>query len=127
MMDDCQQELSEETALSASCVQTVIYEARKSTRSKFKDPKVLVTPTPRFNHFLDTLSLYEDRSRVQTFVLDVLAQLRTILEGKSISFDNLTAASTATVQLIGNANAKISHLPCEMVLASLNQISTTSR
>ena len=79
-----------------------------------KLPKVEAMRTPRLDHFMHTLALQTakvaDRKlfRIQTFVLDPLAPLTTILDNtENMSIEEIKEASTTAVELIGNANAKI--------------------
>ena len=59
-------------------------------------------------------NLGQEFSKIQTFVLDSLAQLNAVMEcnnqGGSLSHQEVMIAVKTAVQLIGNANPKISHL-----------------
>ena len=52
-------------------------------------------------------------ARIQTFVLDALAPLMSLLEidakGETITHDQALEAAMAVIQLLGNASAQISH------------------
>ena len=123
-------EVSEETErlLKTSCTRSVSNEVRRRTRSKYKLPKVEATRTPRLDHFMYTLAPQTakaaDRewSRIQTFVLDSLAPLTTILDNTdNMSIEEIREASFTAVELIGNANAKISRLRREKIVSSINK------
>ena len=62
---------------------------------------------------------------MQTFVLDALAPLTSILEwenrGADYGKDEVKQAVTTTVELLGNASAKISHLRRVKVVTELNK------
>ncbi len=81
-------EVSEQTEklLKGSCTRSVPNECRRKIRSVFHFPKVPATRTPRLDQFLRTeipqatRSLDKDLSKLQTFVLEALAPLTTILE-----------------------------------------------
>ena len=64
-------------------------------------------------------------ARLQTFVLDALAPLTSLLEadakGETISHDQALEAAKAATQLIGNASAQISHARKSKVLTHLNK------
>ena len=72
--------------LTNSCTRSVSHEQRKKTRSGYKLPRVEATRTPKVNHVMKALaspaakSTDRELSRIQTFVLDSLAPLTTILE-----------------------------------------------
>ena len=123
-------EVSEETErlLKTSCTRSVSNEVRRRTRSRYKLPKVEATRTPRLDHFMHTLApqtakvVDRELSRIQTFVLDSLAPLTAILDNKdNMSIEDVKEASITAVELIGNANAKISRLRREKLVSSINK------
>ena len=60
----------------------------------------------------------KELARIQTFMLDALAPLTTLLEEGS---EQVVEAATAAVQLIGNASARLSHLQREKVTKHINE------
>ena len=134
-------EVSEETErlLRTSCTRSVSNEVRRRTRSRYKLPRVEATRTPRLDHFMHTLApqsakvvdrelsrsakvVDRELSRIQTFVLDSLAPLTAILDNNTeMSIDEVKEASITAVELIGNANAKISRLRREKLVSSINK------
>ncbi len=124
-------EVSEQTEklLKGSCTRSVPNESRRKIRSGFHLPKVPATRTPRLDQFLRTeipqatRSLDKDLSKLQTFVLDALAPLTALLETDvdSLTHQHLNKATTAAVQLLGNANAHISRLRREKIVGALNK------
>ena len=120
-------EVSDETRklLTDSCTRCVTNESRKKVRSHFYLPKV---PAPRLDHFIKpetpqaTKNLDKELAKIQTFVLDALAPLTAMVEhANSISQEDLQLASKSAIQLIGNANARISRLRREKVVSSINK------
>ena len=81
-------EVSEEThrLLTTSCTRSVSNETRKRTRSRYKLPKVDAIRTPRVDHVMKTLAPQtaniadRELARIQSFVLDSLARVSTLLE-----------------------------------------------
>ncbi len=77
---------------------------------------VPATRTPRLDQFLRTeipqatRTPDKDLSKLQMFVLDALAPLTTLLETdvNTLTPEHLNKATTAAVQLLGNANGHIS-------------------
>ena len=72
-----------------------------------------------------TKSTDRELARIQTFVLDSLAPLTSILEcdnqGGSLSHEEVIIAVKTTVQLIGNSNAQLSRLRREKVTCIINK------
>ena len=90
---------------------------RKCTRGRYKIPKVEATKTPRLDPVIKTLAPQgakntdKDLAKLQTFVLDSLAPLTAILENIGrMSVGEVKEASSTAVELLGNANARISRL-----------------
>jgi hypothetical protein len=103
-------------------------EVRKRTWSRFKLAKVAATRTPRLDHVIRSLvpqsakSADKKLARIQTFVLDSLAPVTSLLENwEEASKDEVRDASLAATKLIGNANARISRLRREKLVASMNK------
>ena len=102
---------------------------RLQTRGKYPLPKVVVTKTPHLDSYLRTelssatKSDDKELAKIQTFMLDALAPLTSILEADSekASYDEVIDATKAAVALIGNANAKISHLRRQKVISQVNK------
>jgi flagellum-specific peptidoglycan hydrolase FlgJ len=123
-------EVSEQTRrlLTVSCTRSVPNETRKRTRSRFKLPKVDATRTPRVDHVMRALITQQAKSadkelaRIQTFVLDSLAPISALLEGhQEMTPEEIKEASSSAAELIGNANARISRIRREKLVASINK------
>ena len=126
-------EVSEKTKsfLEESCRQSLPNSSRIQTRSRFGLPKVAATRTPQLDPFMKTevnsatKSTDKELARIQTFVLDSLAPLTSILEcdnqGGSLSHEEVIIAVKTAVQLIGNTNAQISRLQREKVTCNINK------
>ena len=53
----------------------------------------------------------KELTKIQSFILDFLAPLMALLkQGRDVSPDEVRDATSVAVELIGNANAEISHL-----------------
>ena len=103
-------------------------ESGKHTRNNFKLPKVSATRTPGLNDLIKAethqtvKSLNKDLARIQSFVLDALAPLTTLVEGDdSVTPEDLHLASTYAIQLLGNSNARISCLRWEKIVTSIKK------
>ena len=114
--------------LTKSCTQSVSHDLRKRTRSRYRLPRVEATRTPRVDHVLRSLaptpakSVDKELARIQTFVLDSLAPVTSMLENaEELSVEDIKEASSATLSLIGNANARISRLRREKLVSSINK------
>ena len=123
-------EVSEETSkiLTTSCTWSVTNEARKRTRKRHPLPKVTATKTPRLDPYLKSeistgaRAVDNELARTQTFVLDAIAPLTTVLEkGHSLSKEQVREATLTAVDLIGSANTRISRLRREKVINDLNK------
>ena len=123
-------EVSEETSkiLTASCTRSVPNEARKRARKRHPLPKVTATKTPRLDPYLKSeisagaRAADNELARTQTFVLDAIAPLTTVLEkGHSLSREQVREATLTAVDLLGNANTRISRLRREKVINDLNK------
>ena len=98
---------------------------RLQTRGKYPLPKVVATKTPHLDSLvrteLSSATKSDDKelAKIQTFMLDALAPLTSILEADSekASYDEVIDATKAAVALIGKANAKISHLRRQKVIS----------
>ena len=114
-----------------ACTKRLINSARLQTRNVFPLPQVAATRTPQLDSFIKLevpqLVKTSDKewARLQTFVLDALAPLTSLLEadakGETISHDQALEATKAATQLIGNASAQISHTRRSKVLTHLNK------
>ena len=96
-------------------------EKRKRAKGKFpKQPKVAAVKTPKLDDYLKQLvpaaSKQADKelAKVQTFTLDAVAPLTALMEtcgsGETLTVDQVTTAATNALELIGNANARMSRL-----------------
>ena len=119
-------EVSERThqLLSDSCMRSLTNESRKRTRNWYNLPKVDTTRTPKLDPVIKTLasqqalSADKELARIQTFLLDAMAPISAILESvNEMAVEDVREASITASALIGNANAKHSHLREKLVTA----------
>uniref|UniRef100_A0A1X7T0W2 Uncharacterized protein n=2 Tax=Amphimedon queenslandica TaxID=400682 RepID=A0A1X7T0W2_AMPQE len=129
-------EVSEQTYrfLKTICICSMSNDLRKRTRGAYKLPRVEATRTPRVDQVIKTLASQSakmaDRelARLQTFVLDSLAPVSSLIEMLSqpedeshrLSIEKVRTAVSTAAELIGNASAHISRLRREMV-SSINK------
>ena len=123
-------EVSERThqLLSDSCMRSLTNESRKRTRNWYNLPKVDATRTPKLDPVIKTLasqqalSADKELARIQTFLLDAMAPISAILESvDEMAVEDVGEASITTSALIGNANAKHSHLRREKLVTAINK------
>ena len=88
--------------------------------------------TPKLDEFIRQVVVPASKNadkelvKILTFVLDAVAPLAMILEAgnsedKELSIEEVVAATTSAVELIGNANTRISRLRHEKVCSHLNK------
>ena len=123
-------DVSEETHtfLTDCCTRSVPNEIRKRSRSRYPLPRVPATKCPNLDPFIkseissEVKSNDKDLAKVQSFLLDSLAPLSALLEaGDSWNAEEVRHATLTTVGLIGNANARLSRLRRDKVVASMNK------
>ena len=124
-------EVSEETRrlLTRACSRSVGNETRRRCRGRYPLPKVAVTKSPNLDPFMRTevssnvKAGDKELAKIQSFVLDSLAPLTALLEqGQEMSPDEVRDATSTAVELIGNANARISRLRRERIVTSVNKV-----
>ena len=103
--------------LSDSCMRSLTNESRKHTRNRYNLPKVDATRTPKLDPVIKTLAPQQAQSAdkelasIKTFLLDAMALISAILESvDEMAVEDVREASITASALIGNANAKHSHL-----------------
>jgi hypothetical protein len=112
--------------LTKACTCRLNNSMRLSHRSSHPLPKVPATRTPQLDPVMKSetsaavKAVDKELARIQTFVLDALAPLTTLLEEEEQT-EQVVEAATAAVQLIGNASAKLSHLWREKVTKHINE------
>lgn len=126
-------EVSEETRrfLVDKCTRGVANDVRRRTRSRFPLPKVAATKTPQLDPLMkaeaSTGAKARDKelAKIQSFVLDALAPLTTMIDKENRQeappAKDYREASLAAVELLGNANARISRLRREKVVTDVNK------
>ena len=123
-------EVSEEThkLLTSACTRSVSNEARRRSRGRYPLPKVATTKSPNLDPFMrsevssNTKADDRELAKIQSFVLDSLAPLTALLEqGEVMSPGEVKDAASTAVQLIGNANARMSRLRREKIITSMNR------
>ena len=125
--------VSEETESSVkeACTKRLPNSARLQTRNAFPLPQVAATRTLQLDSFIKpeisqaVKTVDKELARLQTFVLDALAPLTSLLEsdakGESITHSQALDATKAATQLLGNASAQITHVRRTKVLTQLNK------
>ena len=115
-------EVSEKTKsfLQESCTQRMPNAERLRVWSQYPLPKVSETRTPQLDAMMRSetsmaIKAADKRlAKVQTFLLDALAPLSTLIEaytrGEQLSGQETVKVVKTAVELIGNSNAHISHL-----------------
>ena len=122
---------STESLVKEACIKRLPNNARLQTRNAFPLPQVVATRTPQLDSFIKLevsqpiKTLDKEWARIQTFVLDALAPLTSLLEtnskGETITHDQALEAAVTAVQLLGNASAQITHGRRTKVLTHLNK------
>ena len=120
-----------ETFLKGSCATCFPNSGRLQIRDAYSLPQVPATRTPQLDSYLKPEISQQGKvadkelAKVQTFILDSLAPLSHLMEldaqGHEISHNEALSAARAAIELIGNANAKISHLRWTKVISQLNK------
>ena len=126
-------EVSEKTSkfLSQKCTQRVSNQERLKIRQQYPSPKVPATRTPQLDSYIkqEVSSGVKGGDkhlvRIQTFVLDALAPLTSLVEthnkGECLKEKEVLKAVTAAMELIGNASSNISRIRREKVVLALNK------
>ena len=120
-----------EALLKNSCTKRLANNTRLKIRDCYSLPQVAATRTPQLDNYLkpevsqQTKTADKELAKVQTFVLDSLAPLSHLMEldaqGHEITHTEAIDTVKAAIELIGNANAKISHLRRSKVITQLNK------
>ena len=115
-------EVSEKTGnfLREKCTRRLFNTERKELRDNYPLPKVPAMRTPQLDPIMKpeassaTKAIDKSLAKVQTLVLDSLAPLTSLMEahntGNTLDQREVIQAVRATTQLVGNANAHLSHL-----------------
>ena len=113
------------------CTKRLPNNAHLQTRNAFPLPQVAAARTPQVDSFIKpeisqaVKTVDKELARLQTFVLDALAPLTSLLEsdakGESITHSQALDATKAATQLLGNASAQITHVWRTKVLTQLNK------
>ena len=112
--------------LTSACTRSVSNSTRKRIRGHYQLPRVVATKSPNLDAFLKTefpahaKGLDKELAKVQSFVLDALAPVTSLLE-RDLSPSAVYEAAVATTELIGNANARISRLQREKIVGAINK------
>ena len=126
-------EVSEKTRLflEEKCTHSVPKSMRRKVRGRYPLPKVAASSTSQLDAYIkpnvphQVKSADKDLAKIQTLVLNALAPLVSILDLNSRdhhpAFQDTIDAISIAVELIGNANARISCLRWEKVTVSLNK------
>ena len=124
-------EVSKETRelLTTACTHSIPNEVRKNIRQRYPLSKVPATRYPNRDTFIKpevpsaVKAADKDLAIAQSFVLDSLVPLTKLVEhGLEMSDTAIKDATIAAIQLIGNANARISRPRQEKVLAAINRL-----
>ena len=119
-------EVSEKTRrfLAERFTRRVPNSTRLATRRQFPLPKVPATRTPKLDQVIrgevssSVKTGDKELAKIQTYLLDAVAPLTSVLE---CAKEDTSAAVSAALQLLGNANAKLSNLRREKVVNDLNK------
>ena len=121
--------MSEETEILIKDACTVRLEHANclKMRNTYSLPQVAASRTPQLDNYFKpeipgaAKTTDKKLAVIQTHVLDALAPLSTIIETQEgISEQTLAAAATA-IKLLGNTNARISHLRRTKVITQINK------
>ena len=122
-------EVSEKTGkfLRKKCTRRLPNTERKELWDHYPLPKVPATRTPQLDPSMkpkaSSNAMDKSLAKVQTLVLDLLAPLTCLMEAHHNILDHkeVIQAVRATIQLVGNANAHLSHLRRESVISDFNK------
>ena len=127
-------EVSEGTyrLLKTSCTRSMSNDLRRRMRSVYKFPRVEATRTPKADQVIKSLASQSAKSadrelaRIQTFVLNSVAPVSSLLEQIShdsdrVSIEDVKLAASTAAELIGNASAQITRLRREKIVTSINK------
>ena len=123
-------EVSEWTGkfLTNACTRSVSNEARRRTRGRYQLPKVAATKAPNLDPFMRTevppamKTADRELAKIQSFTLDALAPLTALVEKtEELSAEETRDAALTAIELIGNANARMSRLRREKIMTSVNK------
>ena len=126
-------EVSEKTKrfLHEKCTQRVPNALRKEIRDNYPLPKVPATRIPMLDPMMKpeasaaSKSMDKQLEKVQTLVLDSLAPLISVVEAHNRCYTShmkeVIQAVKAAIQLVGNANAHMSHLRGEKIVSDINK------
>ena len=112
--------------LTSACTRSVSNSTRERIRGHYQLPRVVATKSPNLDAFLKAeipahaKGLDKELAKVQSFVLDALAPVTSLLE-RDLSPSAVYEAAVATTELIGNANARISRLRREKIVGATNK------
>ena len=103
---------------------------RLKSRNIYPLPRVPETKTPRLDGFVrvelssQTQAIDTQLAGLQSFVLDAVAPLTTIVEansrGEEVTHIQAVNAATAAMELVGNASAHTSHYRWTKIVSTLN-------
>lgn len=121
-------EVSEETSslLSEACTSRLSNATRLGYRKAYPLPRVPATRTPQLDAVMKSetssgvKAADKELAKIQTFMLDALAPLTSLLEEEKQP-EQVAEAVKAAVKLIGNANASMSHLRRVKVTKHINE------
>ena len=104
---------------------------RKALKEQYPLPKVPATRTPQLDPMMKpeassaTKTADKQLAKVQTLLLDSMAPLASVVEShnrdESFKEKEVIEAVKAAIQLVGNANAHMSHLRRERVVCDINR------
>ena len=120
-----------ESLLTEKCTSRLPNGERLKSRNNYALPKVLATKTPSLDGYLKselsraTKAADKELATISTYVLDALSPLTAIVEadtkGENIIITQGVNAVKAAIELIGNADARISHLRRTKIISQMNK------
>lgn len=117
--------------LEDKCSARLKKDKRLKSRNAYCLPRVEATKTPKLDGFMKAEISPQAKAfdgqiqRLQSFVLDAVAPLTSIVEanskGETISHKQAVNAATAAIELVGNASSQMSHYRRTRIITGLNK------
>ena len=116
-----------ETIIKNACTIRLEYADHLKIKNAYSLPQVAASRTPQLDNYLKpeilpaTKTIDKELASIQTHLLDALAPLSAIIESQEGSPEQMINAATAAIKLLGNANARISHLRRSKIITQMNK------
>ena len=119
------------TLLKDKCSMRAKNDKRLKSRNTYSLPKVEATKTPKLDGFMRPEISSQAKTfdcqiqRLQSFVLDAVAPLTSIVEanakGETVSHKQAVNTATAAIELVGNASTQMSHFRRTRIITGMNK------